>query len=76
MDAATSKSDLRHRLEAARRSCASQSKQVLGGLLFTCGGRGVQFYEEQDVESTIFAHAMPDIGLSGFFAGGEIGPEG
>ena len=75
MDAATSKSDLRHRLEAARRSCASQSKQVLGGLLFTCGGRGVQFYEEQDVESTIFAHAMPDIGLSGFFAGGEIGPE-
>ena len=25
------------RLEAAQYACASQSKQVLGGLLFTCG---------------------------------------
>ena len=75
LDPNTSKVDLKHRLEAAKKSCAFQSKQVLGGLLFTCGGRGVNFYEEHDVESRIFAQTMPGIGLSGFFAGGEIGPE-
>ena len=34
-----------------------------------------RFYKENAVESTIFKNAMPNTGLSGFFAGGEIGPE-
>eukprot|EP00943_MAST-04B_sp_MAST-4B-sp1_P009985 g9985.t1 len=32
--------DLRLRLEAAETKCKAQSKTSLGGLLFTCGGRG------------------------------------
>ena len=75
LDPETSKEDLKNRLDEARKKCASLSKQVLGGLLFTCNGRGSKLYADLDVESTIFAQAMPNIGLSGFFAGGEIGPE-
>jgi small ligand-binding sensory domain FIST len=75
LDPESSKEDLKLRLEAAKRACASQSKQVLGGLLFTCSGRGKRFYKVADVESNLFRDAMPDVGMSGFFAGGEIGPE-
>lgn len=75
LDAESAREDLELRLQAAKRACASQSKEALGALLFTCGGRGKRFYNEINVESNIFAQAMPDIGLSGFFAGGEIGPE-
>ena len=65
------------RLEAAKEKCKAQSKTVLGGLLFTCGGRGIPFCQRKSGgESTLFKNAMPDnVGLSGFFAGGEIGPE-
>lgn len=75
LDAESTKEDLKQRLEAAKRACANQSKQVLGGLLFTCGGRGNRFYKAKDVETNIFTNAMPNIGMSGVFAGGEIGPE-
>ena len=75
LDAESTKEDLKQRLEAAKRACANQSKQVLGGLLFTCGGRGNRFYKAKDVETSIFKDAMPNIGMSGVFAGGEIGPE-
>ena len=76
LDPDATREDLQLRLEAAKEKCKAQSKTVLGGLLFTCGGRGYRFYKEKAVESTLFKNAMPDnVGLSGFFAGGEIGPE-
>ncbi len=75
LDPDATRDDLKKRLEAAEEKCKAQSKTSLGGLLFTCGGRGYRFYKEKAVESTIFKNAMPNTGLSGFFAGGEIGPE-
>ena len=75
LDPESTKEDLRERLAAAKRACFQQSKQALGGLLFTCAGRGKGFYGSKDVESKVFADAMPGAGLSGMFAGGEIGPE-
>ena len=76
LDATSSKEDLRLRLEAARRACVADAKKMLGALLFTCNGRGARFYGEAYVESNIFAQSVgADVGLGGFFAGGEIGPE-
>ena len=72
LDPLSAKDDLRLRLDAAKVACASQSKQALGGLLFTCCGRGFGFYGEPHVESSIFSTSIPSAGLSGFFAGGEV----
>ena len=76
LDPNASKEDLAMRLDAAKRACAADAKKMLGALLFTCNGRGFRFYKETSVESTIFAESVgKDVGLGGFFAGGEIGPE-
>ena len=40
LDPDAARDDLRLRLEAAETKCKAQSKTSLGGLLFTCGGRG------------------------------------
>ena len=47
---------------------------MLGGLLFTCGGRGYKLYGEVGVEAKIFQEMIPGKGLSGFYGLGEIGP--
>jgi len=61
--------DIHRRLQAAKDRCRLQSKRVLGGLLFTCSGRGYSFYKAKDVESKLFAKLLPNVGMSGFFAG-------
>ena len=49
-------------------------RDVLGGLLFTCGGRGYKLYGEVGVEAKMFQETFPSKGLSGFYGLGEIGP--
>lgn len=43
------------------------------GFMFACAGRGLHFYEEDNVESEEFHKLFPDTPLFGFFGGGEIG---
>ena len=50
------------------------TKEVLGGLLFTCGGRGYKLYGEKSVEAKMFQSIFPSKGLSGMYGLGEIGP--
>mmetsp|Transcript_18816 Transcript_18816/g.57166 ORF Transcript_18816/g.57166 Transcript_18816/m.57166 type:complete len:484 (+) Transcript_18816:383-1834(+) len=66
--------DVEARLQAAQETCAELAKMPLGGLLFTCGGRGLQFYGRSEVESSIFQRKLPGTPLSGIFALGEVGP--
>tara|TARA_B110000091_G_scaffold207580_1_gene245996 strand:+ start:81 stop:2024 length:1944 start_codon:yes stop_codon:yes gene_type:complete len=60
--------------KAAARSVPNATKEVLGGLLFTCGGRGYKLYGEKAVEAKMFQSIFPSKGLSGMYGLGEIGP--
>jgi small ligand-binding sensory domain FIST len=53
----------------------SSPTTLLGGLLFTCVARGKKFYNKPNVDSGIFVKHFPCVDVSGFFCGGEIGPE-
>jgi hypothetical protein len=55
-------------------SSSMTKKEVLGGLLFTCGGRGYKLYGEHSIEANMFQTIFPYIGLSGMYGLGEIGP--
>lgn len=45
-----------------------------GGLLFSCNGRGLRFYDYPDGDVITIRRAIGPIALSGFFCAGEIGP--
>lgn len=65
------------RLATAIHACrddAATPAAALGGLLFTCCGRGERFYGRPQLESSIFSRRFPNAALTGFFCGGEIGP--
>lgn len=47
--------------------------EVLGGLIFSCCGRGDSFFQHLNVDSSPFLENFPDAPLSGIFCGGEIG---
>lgn len=46
----------------------------LGGLLFSCNGRGSQMFEQADHDATCVADRFENLPIAGFFAAGEIGP--
>lgn len=71
-DATTADEDLRELLAAAH---ASDGPPV-GGLLFTCNGRGTRLFDEPHHDSAAVARQWPGLPLAGFFAQGEIGPVG
>lgn len=48
----------------------------MGGLLFTCNGRGTNLFDAPHQDVTTIRRALPDLPLAGFFAAGEIGPVG
>ena len=56
-------------------ACASESRKVLGGLLFTCVARDAGFYQQMHVEASLFKKVFPNISMGGFMGLGEIGPE-
>lgn len=47
-----------------------------GALLFTCTGRGQHLFGHPNHDSDLFAAALGDVPMGGFFCGGEIGPVG
>ena len=49
---------------------------VYGGCLCCCNGRGKNLFEASDHDAGLVQHHLGDIGLSGFFCNGEIGPVG
>ena len=48
----------------------------MGGLLFTCNGRGSNLFDARHHDVRTIRRALPDLPLAGFFAAGEIGPVG
>jgi small ligand-binding sensory domain FIST len=74
-DATTASEDLELLLAAQ-----SMNDPPVGGLLFTCNGRGRRLFERADHDAaTISGSFSPTpewFALSGFFASGEIGPIG
>ncbi len=47
-----------------------------GALLFSCNGRGRQFFTQPHHDISTVRERAGDIPIAGFFAGGEIGPVG
>ncbi|XP_021758434.1 F-box/LRR-repeat protein At5g63520-like isoform X2 [Chenopodium quinoa] len=67
--------------EYALDSCATVSenfgklkdKDIIGGLVFSCCGRGDFFFEKPNVDSSPILDNFPNIPLAGIFCGTEIG---
>ena len=47
-------------------------RQVLGALYVSCCGRGGPHFGAPSAEAQIIRHALGDVPLAGFFAGGEV----
>ena len=47
-------------------------RQMLGALYISCCGRGGPHFGAPSAEAQIIRHALGDVPLAGFFAGGEI----
>ena len=47
-----------------------------GALLFSCLGRGVHLYKQENHDSECFKSYLGPLPLGGFFCNGEIGPVG
>ena len=48
-------------------------KEVFGGFIFACCGRGESFFGRVNVDSSPFVKNFPGVPLGGIFCGGEIG---
>jgi len=56
---------------------ATAQDVILGGLMFSCSGRGPErrsLLREEMADAKRFHKHFPDVNLCGFYAGGEIGP--
>ncbi|MGA1285352.1 MAG: FIST signal transduction protein [Prochlorothrix sp.] len=73
-DAHTSAEDLEILLKQYRQE--NWEAKALGGLMFSCLGRGENLYEEPNFDSDLFRQYLGEIPLGGFFCNGEIGPIG
>lgn len=71
-DAATSAFDLERTLTGYRTS--PLFAPASGALLFSCTGRGVGLYGQEDHDSNAFRRLIGDVPLGGSFCNGEIGP--
>lgn len=75
LEAEACKNDLSRLLGFVKDQCEAKEEIVLGAVMFTCGGRGLQFFKENYVDASLFKAAFPTLPLIGFWAGGEIGPQ-
>ncbi|MGC3979628.1 MAG: FIST C-terminal domain-containing protein [Steroidobacteraceae bacterium] len=71
-DAVTSAQELEQLLSHYRNE--HDINQISGALLFSCLGRGAEFYGRADHDSNVFKHHIGDLPLGGLFCNGEIGP--
>ncbi|AUT00039.1 hypothetical protein CLI64_06400 [Nostoc sp. CENA543] len=74
-DAQASAEDLEFLLERYQQQSSSDHAAV-GALMFACVGRGEGLYGKPNFDSELFKRYVPNIPISGFFCGGEIGPVG
>jgi small ligand-binding sensory domain FIST len=51
---------------------SNQSKKIIGAIYVSCAGRGGPHFGGDSAELQIVRHALGDVPLVGFFAGGEI----
>lgn len=71
-DADSSRADLEELLiQHARSNPMNQSE---GAVLFSCLGRGQQFFGEPDHDSGMATRYLGGVAIGGFFCAGEIGP--
>jgi small ligand-binding sensory domain FIST len=73
-DATTSADDLEMLLKRYRLQSQAAETKAVGALMFACIGRGEGLYGHPNFDSHLFNHYFPEVPLSGFFCGGEIGP--
>ena len=59
-----------------RASDALEQTTIYGGCLCACNGRGQNLFGRPDHAAGLVQHHLGDLGLSGFFCNGEIGPVG
>lgn len=71
-DAITSAQDLELLLGQYRTQ--HDRKQIKGALLFSCLGRGSEFYGHADHDRNALKQHLGDVPLGGFFCNGELGP--
>lgn len=64
------------RLLLARDQVEFPTKTPKGALLFSCNGRGRQFFAEPHHDVRALQQRAEGMPIAGFFAGGEIGPVG
>jgi small ligand-binding sensory domain FIST len=51
---------------------SAEARRILGALYVSCAGRGGPHFGAPSAEAQILRHALGDVPLAGFFAGGEI----
>jgi len=73
-DAQAAAEDFDELLHRTRESL--EGNTVYGGFLCCCNGRGGNLFEISDHDAGLVEYHLGDIGLSGFFCNGEIGPVG
>lgn len=73
-DANAASTDLTRLLDRER--VAFPNKQAKGALLFSCNGRGQQFFQMPHHDVAAVHQHLGKLPIAGFFAGGEIGPVG
>ena len=62
---------IKQKLQELKKLHLSEKKSV--AFMFACVGRGSGYYEEENVESSVFREVFPNTPLFGFFGNGEIG---
>ena len=73
-DADSASADLRDLL--ARDRAAHPANPPVGGLLFSCNGRGTRLFSVPNHDARAIAETYDDVPVAGFFAMGELGPVG
>ncbi len=73
-DAQAAHEDLYAMLEEKKE--ALSGKEILGGCLFSCLGRGKNLFGVEDHDAAALRKTFGPIELAGFFCNGEIGPVG
>ncbi len=73
-DAKAATDDLEAILKRAEGELAN--RKIYGGVLCTCGGRGLNMFAEESHDAEMIQQAIGPFGMSGFFCNGEFGPVG